>query len=96
MTKKYLKEGFTRSKTDIEKMESKIDDFIKITNGDKDSLYKYLMSPYQDIRLGSIEAGEYINERFNDDFYLRRAQRAQIEYDEYIRSKKGISGSLHY
>jgi hypothetical protein len=42
--------------------------------------------------MSSTESGKYINERFGDDFYLKRAN---LEYEEYIRSVSGGSG-LHY
>jgi hypothetical protein len=71
----------------------KIDNFLEITGNKLDMLYPYLTSAYQDIRMGSIEAGKYINERFGDDFYLKRAN---SEYEEYIRSVGGKSGGLHY
>tara|TARA_R110002167_G_scaffold33447_4_gene107518 strand:+ start:1332 stop:1610 length:279 start_codon:yes stop_codon:yes gene_type:complete len=67
-----------RSKTE---RDLKIDDFVKITGGDLNALYKYLTSAYQGIRMGSVGAGIYIKNNFNDDSFFIKAD---LQYRQHI------------
>lgn len=69
------------------RIDSRVEDFMKITKNNLDMLYEYLYSAYQDCRLNNVAAGQYIADKYGDDFYLRRELLRNEEYSRYILPK---------
>lgn len=63
--------------------------FMEATNNDLDMLFKYLHSVHDEIRLGNVEAGEFIKDEFGDDFFFRRES---IINEGYARNNKKLHG----
>ena len=42
------------------------------TNNNLEMLFKYMYSPTEGIRLSNVQVGQFINDEYGDDFYIRR------------------------
>lgn len=68
-------------------LKSKIDDFLEITNDNLDTLYLFLVSAHQSIRMSSTEAGYYIKEKYGNDFYYVRENKRHEDYLKSVQEK---------
>ena len=58
-----------------------VDYFMKATDNNLNMLFKYMFLPTHGIRLSNLSVGQFINDEYGDDFYLRRELLTCEEYE---------------